>query len=949
MPFDPYSIAKEHILQGVQKINRENIELKPSKRWNVIISGKAYPALEVMRFAHEAMNNERIWEYREGKDTNKWLNKFGFQIVAKSDNDDPVLGLIKRYKTHLKESQLEDELYKWRLIKTFNGRPDTSANNFTTEITSIDFSNLIYPLGIGVVQQIAKERPEELRQAFLNLYREDIDLTQRVKNFSEECAAIYDGINQEKKFHHHQDERTIATYLAFHDSLRYPLYKDSFYRKYCNLIGVRPKKKGEKYAHYLSLIQDFINKYVIEDPELIDFKSTLLTNDCFDDSNHMIFAQDILYSTLDKQKGLSRSYWRIGTRDGDSSYWNTMRIKQYVSIGWPAIGDLSEEDIQERNDIIELFKKTGYYTAENMKGTASRKAGEVLNFLNEIKEGDIILAQNGANVLGIGEVIGDYGYDSSEEFAHYKPVNWKIMEPELKNFDGLQTTVYKIQEPSTIHKIENLLTISKNAIKTSNDLNQILYGPPGTGKTYNTINKALEICGENLHGLSRQNIKERYELKVKEGRIVFTTFHQSMTYEDFVEGIKPIEPEKEGDPVVYRIEEGIFRKLCIEAAFSLAKKEKSKKTVNVLDFSLAFDSLVEKIEERLATEQQVELITKNGGKVLVEGISQQGSILIKHPGKDNIYPVTKQRLSKLHAAFFDLSKVSNIDQQFRAIIGGSNSTANWAVLNAIRENNLTLDNSKATVREHTWEEKKEVVQSLSKDDYTDKDGEAFVLIIDEINRGNISQIFGELITLIEDDKRLGNTEAIQVELPYSKELFGVPPNLYIIGTMNTADRSIEALDTALRRRFCFVETPPKYDLIETVGKAPGGLINNINLSNLLQVINKRIEKLLDKDHMIGHSYFLNISTLADLKATFQKKIIPLLQEYFYGDFGRIGLVVGAGFFLENKNEVEEDFFAPFYDYDSSPLLEKRIYHLKNALEMDDDQFTSAINMLLGNS
>lgn len=186
-----------------------------------------------------------------------------------------------------------------------------------------------------------------------------------------------------------------------------------------------------------------------------------------------------------------------------------------------------------------------------------------------------------------------------------------------------------------------------------------------------------------------------------------------------------------------------------------------------------------------------------------------------------------------------------------------------------------------------------------------------MLIIDEINRGNVSQIFGELITLIEEDKRLGNAEAIQVRLPYSKDSFGVPPNVYILGTMNTADRSVEALDTALRRRFSFIEMPPCYSLIRTDGKAKDGIINGIDLSLLLEIINKRIEKLLDKDHMIGHSYFLNISTLNDLKSTFQNKIIPLLQEYFYGDYGKIGLVIGAGFFEINENQIEEDFFAPF--------------------------------------
>ncbi|WP_308548366.1 AAA family ATPase [uncultured Parabacteroides sp.] len=647
---------------------------------------------------------------------------------------------------------------------------------------------------------------------------------------------------------------------------------------------------------------------------------------------------------MDKQIGQSRNYWRIGTSDGYNNYWEIMKKNQYVSIGWPEIGDLLESGIQSKKDIIRLFHDEGYYP--DKKNVASRKAGEIFSFLEDIKDGDIVLAQNGAKILGIGEIVGDYGYDSSENFPHFRPVVWKIIEPELRNDEGLQTTVYKIQHLDTIQKIDSLIRTYKKESKMANELNQILFGPPGTGKTYNTINKALELCGEDLTGLSRQDVKERFEQKVKEGRIVFTTFHQSMTYEDFVEGIKPVEPEKEGDPIIYRIEEGIFRKLCIEAAFALAKEKESEITENVLDFSLAFDDFVQRIEEKLTSEQQVELATKNGGRVIVDGISQQGSILIKHPGKDNIYPVTKQRLSKLHAAFSDLSEVHNIDQQFRSIIGGSNSTANWAVLNAIRNNISDSVEPNKSIRKYTWEEKKEVVQALSREDYKDKDGESFVLIIDEINRGNVSQIFGELITLIEDDKRLGNAEAIQVRLPYSKDSFGVPPNVYILGTMNTADRSVEALDTALRRRFSFIEMPPCYSLIRTDGKAKDGIINGIDLSLLLEIINKRIEKLLDKDHMIGHSYFFYISTLNDLKSTFQNKIIPLLQEYFYGDYGKIGLVIGAGFFEINENQIEEDFFAPFDDYESSVLLEKIVYRIRNAQDMTDESFTAAVYSLM---
>lgn len=222
----------------------------------------------------------------------------------------------------------------------------------------------------------------------------------------------------------------------------------------------------------------------------------------------------------------------------------------------------------------------------------------------------------------------------------------------------------------------------------------------------------------------------------------------------------------------------------------------------------------------------------------------------------------------------------------------------------------------------------------------------YAIFIDEINRGNVSQIFGELITLIEEDKREGEENELHSILPYSKTQFSVPPNLYIIGTMNTADRSVEALDTALRRRFGFIEMPAKHEIIRTQGNVPDGILNGIDLCNLLKTINQRIEKLIDKDHMIGHSYFLNISNLKGLKSTFQSKIIPLLQEYFFGDYGKVGLVIGSDFFESIDPQVEEDFFAQFEDYDSSSFLERKIYHFKNVSKMKDEDFILALNKLL---
>lgn len=408
-------------------------------------------------------------------------------------------------------------------------------------------------------------------------------------------------------------------------------------------------------------------------------------------------------------------------------------------------------------------------------------------------------------------------------------------------------------------------------------LNQILFGPPGTGKTYHSINKALEIINDvevkRLDWTNRKQVKEVFNKKMEEGRIVFTTFHQSMSYEEFIEGIKPQEPDMEGENISFKVIPGIFKKLCQDAA-----------TPNKNNFDDAYRLM---LEELSAKENLLELKTPTG-KDFAISVNSKGNLSL-HTGKDRIKQGT-------------LTK-ENIQKQ----ITGEDKFVGWegyflGVLDC-------LDSKFGYQRENE-------VSNLP-----------YVLIIDEINRGNISQIFGELITLIEDDKRLGNDEALEVTLPYSKEKFGVPPNLNIIGTMNTADRSVEALDTALRRRFSFVEMPPLYDL-EGLKYQFAGTTG----SQILQMINLRIEKLLDRDHLIGHSYFL-LNNGADpeerLMDAFYKNIIPLLQEYFFGDYAKIGAVLGRGFVRVKHgiNNKKTDVFAEFDGFEADDFNEKMVFEI----------------------
>lgn len=231
-----------------------------------------------------------------------------------------------------------------------------------------------------------------------------------------------------------------------------------------------------------------------------------------------------------------------------------------------------------------------------------------------------------------------------------------------------------------------------------------------------------------------------------------------------------------------------------------------------------------------------------------------------------------------------------------------------------------------------YEEKKEIVlENINREDAF-RDNKKYVLIIDEINRGNISKIFGELITLLEEDKRIGTTNHVTVSLPYTKEQFALPSNLYIIGTMNTSDKSIAQIDVALRRRFSFEEMMPSYEEL--------GEIDEIEVDKLLDKINKRVEFLLDRDHLIGHAYFVRVNTLEELISTMTNKIIPLLQEYFYGDNEKVGMVLGGidnkennKYIVYKENIKAEDLFSGFYNISDLGTKENFVLNREITKEM----------------
>ncbi|PTT10512.1 hypothetical protein DBR27_06455 [Flavobacterium sp. HMWF030] len=377
-----------------------------------------------------------------------------------------------------------------------------------------------------------------------------------------------------------------------------------------------------------------------------------------------------------------------------------------------------------------------------------------------------------------------------------------------------------------------------------------------------------------------------------------------MSYEDFIEGIKP---HTKNEKVTYSVEDGVFKSLVKKALTEYIRKDDV--TVETNSFDTLYNDFVESIKP-LEGKKEGTFTTKTGVEIMLVEASKT-SIQVKYVWSNNnkkeaegvnVFTVSKDKLKKVLLEEIEPSKIKNLKTELHPLIGHIHCEL-FAVYKKFYEfvtiNKGVIETLHYDYDELSYEEIKEQFDLLSKEEIRQKNVKPHIIIIDEINRGNVSQIFGELITLIEDDKRLGKEEAIEVTLPYSKEKFGVPSNVYIIGTMNTADRSIEALDTALRRRFSFTEVMPEPELLEEIS------FNDFTLAEVLETINQRIEILLDRDHTIGHSYFLKVNSndTEELTSVFQNCIIPLLQEYFYHDYEKIALILGKGFvkIKENKN------------------------------------------------
>jgi 5-methylcytosine-specific restriction protein B len=477
-----------------------------------------------------------------------------------------------------------------------------------------------------------------------------------------------------------------------------------------------------------------------------------------------------------------------------------------------------------------------------------------------------------------------------------------------------------------IPELEKPIPLNLKEIETSMHmpLNTILYGPPGTGKTYKTAELAVQICDGTVPE-RRSDTMARYEELRGEGRINFVTFHQSYGYEDFVEGLKP---ESIDGQITYPVRPGVFRKICEAARRNTRVKPglsgkplEERKTYKIslgrngtTEGNRCFQTCIENEYILLGWGDHVDFSECHTPEQIKAKLLQDHPNDKENPDSQTHYVnVFKNELktgdlvvvSQGNSLFCAIGEVINEYEYLKEPAAGryhQMRRVRWlAIFEKYRDVDEIFDRKFMQAALYKLDHKGlklSVLRTLINGQETTK-AKNFVLIIDEINRANISKVFGELITLLEPDKREQEENALTVKLPYSGDDFSVPSNLHIVGTMNTADRSIALLDTALRRRFEFEELQPAY--IE-LSRAE---IENINLGKLLYALNERIEYLYDRDHTIGHAYFISIRSLTDLDAVMRRKVLPLLQEYFYEDWSKVRLVLNdrEGLFIESKNEV----------------------------------------------
>ncbi len=839
-------------------------------------------------------------EYKSVSNMHSYLKKyieFRNSIISDDEVNKNIKGIITLYKDDFKRINNE-ERFKWEAIHTYKKVWNINADNFA-QMVSAAFRNHgtllrasnYYPYKMLIT--FAEAEPETVRSLFKTLYNETLPFDERFRAFRDGFNKFYGPQN----LNSYQDLHAVSVYLTFEYPERHYIYKYRVLKNFIKAIGYNSGNIDSMYdAEKYSLLSKVCNRVLeLLDDEVKEISMERLDENCYADEAFHILAHDIIYfgsqnvfaedeeelgvywpSPEEYDPQISESEWMDILNDRDITTIDTLRMLKMILMqgGESTCANLAEKYGNTHNH----YNKLGSNFGERVK--------KALDCPDCIDDGQVRFFP----IPFLGRYITENGNNR---------YSWKLRD-ELKA--ALENT--DLSDIDLTAKEELKMNISKNTI---------LYGPPGTGKTYNTVLYAVAtIENKNLSEVKAEeynDVLSRYNEYKSEGLIEFTTFHQSYGYEEFIEGIKPVKNEDSDESnIQYDVLPGLFKKFCDKAGSPVIRQRYNAAVTND-------NPTVWKVSLEGTGDNQTRAECMKNGHIRIAwdgyGESITSDTEFTHGGKNVLNAfIWKMKkgdivLSCYSATTIDAIGVVTGDYEWHDEYPNYKRVrnVNWLVKN-IRQDITEINNgvtmtlstvyklnvSVADIMNIVAHNASPLTQVVEKE-------KNYVFIIDEINRGNISKIFGELITLIEPTKRIGQIEGMKIKLPYSQTMFGVPDNVYILGTMNTADRSIAAIDTALRRRFRFKEIMPDVDVLN------GITVEGVIIKNMLDKINKRITALYDREHTIGHSYFLPLKdnpTLDTLAVIFSDDIIPLLQEYFYEDYEKIRLVLG-----DNKKSVDD--------------------------------------------
>ena len=847
-----------------------------------------------------------------------------FRMNAVDTVTDRILFVIDHYKSNFGAVN-KDEHYKWEALGWYKKHWNIDAEDFADMLTNA-FSKTANLLSSGMyypykmITEYAQADPEEVRRIFKLLHDESIPLAERYHLFRDSCKSRIDQImneqpGREKALNHYQDLRAVMVYLTFEYPEKYYLFKSTMYSDFRDRIGFREEKTNQtsvigKVDNFFRMC-DMILEEVKMDHELISMHKSRLDEDCYSDDALHLLTMDIVYYGSNYMS--EDDFKKRPITKTETTYWPSLEEYNPGITKDMWISVLSDPAITAPEN-LDMLKKMLELGGESTCAHLAEVYGKTHSYYNKLgssygekvkrrfncpdcpdRESDTVERNRVYVIPFVGRYVTENGN---------KRYSWKLR-------DELKEALMSIEIPNPEPEEETTTDIG---------LNTILYGPPGTGKTYHTVIYAVAIIeNKELATVEAEDyaeVLERYNEYKTQGRIEFTTFHQSYGYEEFIEGIKPViasdeETGGEAGEIQYSVQPGVFKRFC--------EKADRPAVADTEDFGIGENPNIWKVSLygtgdnpirteclknghiRIGWDDYGKDITDEtdftayGGKVVLNAFMnrmQIGDIVLSCYSSttiDAVGVVTGE--CEWHDEYEDLKRVRKVK---------------WLVKN-IRENIMGITDGTVMMQMSVYRLNVTLTDVMKivgkyKPSHASKPARQgnYVFIVDEINRGNISKIFGELITLIEFTKRLGQSEGMSVRLPYSQKLFGVPKNVYIIGTMNTADRSIATIDTALRRRFLFREMLPVPKVLSDIS------VEDLSISDLLTRLNKRIAVLYDREHTIGHAYFMPLKaspTIDTLAEIFANNIIPLLQEYFYEDYEKIRLVLGDN----RKSETGEQF------------------------------------------